>query len=189
MKFPNRMIPDPTRLALSRRGVLGAGAAGLLLPGLARAQSALGDGGASDGGGAPSTPDQGPAINVSGAQNAPIPIAIPVFTDPSGAPSDVGAQITQVINDDLGHSGLFRAIDPASFVPNSMANGAPVWANWNILGAQALVTGDAVAQGGQLHVDFRLGSISNRCKARPIPPPAPIGGRSPILSAMWCTSS
>jgi TolB protein len=159
MKFTKRMIPGLTQPALSRRGVLGAGAAaGLVLPGLARAQSALG-GDAT----APASPEQGPAINVSGAQNAPIPIAIPVFTDPSGAPSDVGAQITQVINDDLGHSGLFRAIDPSSFVPNSMANGAPVWQNWNILGAQALITGDVGDQGGgQLRVEFRLWSITQQ---------------------------
>jgi len=159
MKFPKRLIPGLTQPGFSRRGVLGAGAAaGLLLPSLARAQSALG-GDAT----APAAPDQGPAINVSGAQNAPIPIAIPVFTDPSGAPSDIGGQITQVINDDLGHSGLFRAIDPSSFVPNSMANGAPVWQNWNILGAQALITGDVADQGGgQLRVEFRLWSITQQ---------------------------
>jgi TolB protein len=156
MKFPNRMIPRLTP-ALSRRGVLGAGAAGLLLPGLARAQTALG------GAGSAPAPASGPAINVSGAQNAPIPIAIPVFTDPSGAASGIGGQITQVINDDLGHSGLFRPIDPSSFVPNSMANGAPVWQNWNILGAQALITGDVADQGGgQLRVEFRLWSITQQ---------------------------
>lgn len=155
MKFSNRMVPRLPR-PLSRRGVLGTGAAaGLLLPGLSHAQSALG--------GAAAAPASGPAISVSGAQNAPIPIAIPVFTDPSGAASTVGAQITQVISDDLGHCGLFRPLDPASFVPNSMSNGTPVWQNWNILGAQALVTGDVVDQGnGQLKVDFRLWSISQQ---------------------------
>jgi TolB protein len=145
------------RHVLSRRAALGTGAAGLLLPRLASAQSALG------GAAAPAAPNQGPPINVSGAQNAPIPIAIPVFGDPSGAPSPVGAQITQVINDDLGHSGLFRALDPSSFVPNSISNGTPVWQNWSILGAQALVTGDVADQGGgQLRVEFRLWSISQQ---------------------------
>ena len=159
MKFTNGMIPRSAHPILSRRGVLGAGAAsGLLLPALARAQSALGGAGT-----APAAPDQGPAITVSGAQNAPIPIAIPVFTDPTGAASGVGAQITQVINDDLGHCGLFRAIDPASFVPNSMATGTPVWQNWSILGAQALITGDVADQGGgQLHVEFRLWSVTQQ---------------------------
>jgi TolB protein len=150
---------------LSRRLILGGGAAalaipGLAIPGLARAQSALG--GAAPAG-APAPTDNGPAITVSGAQNAPIPIAIPLFTDPSGAPSSIGAQMTQVMNDDLGHSGVFRPIDPASFVPNSMANGVPVWANWSILGAQALITGDvADAGGGQLRVEFRLWSVTQQ---------------------------
>jgi TolB protein len=145
MKLPARFLP-----ILSRRGVLGAGAAFSLLPSLARAQTA------------PSS-DNGPAISVSGAQNAPIPVAIPVFTDPSGAPSDIGTQITGVISDDLGHSGLFRPIDPSSFVPNSIANGVPVWANWSILGAQALITGDVADQGGgQLRVEFRLWSITQQ---------------------------
>ena len=71
--------------------------------------------------------------------------------------------MTQVMSDDLGHSGVFRPIDPASFVPNSMANGVPVWANWSILGAQALITGDIADQGGgQLRVEFRLWSITQQ---------------------------
>jgi TolB protein len=141
---------------LSRRGVLGAGAASLLLPGLARAQTALG------GDAAPSGGDDS-AINVTPAGAAPIPVAIPVFTDPSGNPIDIGGQITQVMSDDLGHSGLFRPIDPASFVPNSVVNGVPVWGNWSILGAQALITGDVADQGGgQLRVEFRLWSITQQ---------------------------
>ena len=137
----------------SRRGLLGAGAATLVAPS-AFAQTALG-------GAAPA--NNGPAINVSGAQNAPIPIAIAPFTDPSGAPSDIGSQITGVLSDDLSHSGLFRAIDPSSFVPNSVTNGTPVWQNWSILGAQALVTGDvADLGGGQLRVEFRLWNVQQQ---------------------------
>jgi TolB protein len=146
MRFSRRLLP-----ILSRRGVLGAGGAALLLPGLARAQSA------------PAGSDDGSAINVTPNGAAPIPVAIPVFTDPTGAPSDIGGQITGVISDDLGHSGLFRPIDPSSFVPNSIANGVPVWANWAILGAQALITGDVQDQGGgQLRVEFRLWSITQQ---------------------------
>ncbi len=158
MKFLNRSALISRHPILSRRGVLGAGAAGLLLPGIARAQSALG--GAAP---APAAGGSDAPIVVSGGQNAPIPIAISVFTDPTNNPSSVGSQITQVINDDLGHCGLFRAIDPSSFVPNSMANGVPVWANWSILGAQALVTGDVADQGGgQLRVEFRLWSVTQQ---------------------------
>ncbi len=146
MRVSRRMLP-----ILSRRGVLGAGGAALLMPGLARAQTA------------PSGSDGGAAINVTPNGAAPIPLAIPLFTDPSGAPSDIGTQITGVLSDDLGHSGLFRPIDPSSFVPNSMANGTPVWANWSILGAQALITGDVADQGGgQLRVEFRLWSVTQQ---------------------------
>ncbi len=139
----------------SRRGLLGTGAATLFAPS-AFAQSALG--------GAPApTSNNGPAINVSGAQNAPIPIAIATFTDGSGAASDLGGQISGVLSDDLSHSGLFRTIDPSSFVPNSIANGTPVWQNWSILGAQALVTGDVSDQGGgQLRVEFRLWNVQQQ---------------------------
>ena len=167
----------------SRRGLIGAGTASLLAPALfsgrADAQSASGD--------APAGGNNGPAINVSGAQNAPIPIAIAPFTDTSG----IGAQITGVLSDDLSHCGLFRTIDPASFVPNSVNNGTPVWQNWSILGAQAVVTG-AVTDlgGGQLRVDFRLWDVATRssCRAPPTPPRRPTGGASRISSATWSTS-
>ncbi len=138
----------------SRRGLIGAGAATLLAPTLfsprADAQTAMG--------GAPAGGGNGPAISVSGAQNAPIPIAVAPFTDSSG----IGAQIAGVLSDDLSHSGLFRTIDPASFVPNSVNNGLPVWQNWHILGAQALVTGAVTDQGGgQLRVEFRLWNVGS----------------------------
>lgn len=142
-----------TRLLLppfSRRRLLGtAGAASLVAP-AAFAQTA------------PATSNNGPAIQVSGAQNAPIPMAIMPF-----AAQGVGAQITQVITDDLSHSGLFRAIDPSSFVPNSINNGTPVWQNWSLLGAQGLVTGDVQdAGGGQLRVEFRLWNVQQQAQVQ-----------------------
>jgi TolB protein len=142
----------------SRRRLLGTGAASLIgAPAIA--QSALGGApagqpGAGTGGNAP--------IQVSGAQNAPIPIAVTPL-DTQG----VGAQITQVISDDLNHSGLFRTIDPSSFVPNSINNGTPVWQNWTLLGAQGIVTGDVSdAGGGQLRVEFRLWSVQSQSQVQ-----------------------
>ncbi len=149
----------------SRRRLLGTGAVSLI-GGPALAQSVLG-GDATDAapaqapaGGAPAAAPDSP-IQVNGAQSAPIPIAITPF-DTQG----VGAQITQVISDDLNHSGLFRTIDPASFVPNSIANGTPVWANWTLLGAQGIVTGDVSEQGGQLRVEFRLWSVASQSQVQ-----------------------
>ncbi|HET9147036.1 MAG TPA: Tol-Pal system beta propeller repeat protein TolB [Acetobacteraceae bacterium] len=151
---PHARVPDTLveRLPpLSRRFVIGAGAAGLALPRLARAQAPAPGANPND------------TINVSGAHNAPIPIALPQFTGAGGGVSELGSQITQVITSDLDHSGLFRAINPASFVPNSVQNNVPVFANWSILGAQALVTGTAVDQGGgQIRVEYRLWGIAQQ---------------------------
>lgn len=144
----------------SRRRLLGTGAA-TLVGAPALAQSMIGG----DSGGAPASAAQGAGssapIQVSGAQQAPIPIAITPF-DTQG----VGAQITQVISDDLNHSGLFKTIDPASFVPNSINNGTPVWQNWTLLGAQGVVTGDVSNQGGQIRVEFRLWSVQSQSQVQ-----------------------
>ncbi|HQT46740.1 MAG: Tol-Pal system beta propeller repeat protein TolB [Acidocella sp. 20-63-7] len=163
MKISSRILSP-----FSRRSLLGTGAATLIAP-AALAQSMLGGGGAPAPAAAPATApgnsNNGPAINVSGAQNAPIPIAVSPFSGPSGAASDTGGRITGVLSDDLNHSGLFRAIDPSSFVPNSVVNGTPVWQNWSILGAQALITGDVSdLGGGQLRVEFRLWNVASQAQ-------------------------
>ena len=139
--------------SLARRRLLGTGlavtAGGLILPGLARAQSAA------------SSPAD--TINVSGAHNAPIPIAITGFGDASGGNAELGNEIGSVITADLDHCGLFQTIDPTSFVPNSVVNNIPVWKNWSILGAQALVTGMVTDQGaGTIRVEYRLWSVSDQ---------------------------
>jgi len=153
--------------SVSRRGLLGTGAASFIA-GPALAQSALG-------GGAPPAPTSAPPgntgdnspIHVTPGGSAPIPIAVTLFNDPSGNPSDIGGQITGVISDDLGHSGLFAPINPASFVPNSVTNGTPVWQNWTLLNAQALITGDITDQGGgQLRVEFRLWSVTQQAQVQ-----------------------
>ncbi len=138
---------------VARRRLLRTGmalaASGLIVPGLARAQAA---------GGAPSD-----TINVSGAHNAPIPIAISGFGDAASGDAELGNEIGSVITSDLDHCGLFQTIDPTSFVPNSIANGVPVWKNWSILGAQALVTGAVTDQGGgSIRVEYRLWSVSDQ---------------------------
>ena len=147
----------------SRRRLLGTGAVSLV-GGPVLAQSALGG----DSGSAPApvtTPNgtgSSAPICVCGGQSAPIPIAVTPF-DTQG----VGAQITQVISDDLNHCGLFHTIDPASFVPNSINNGTPVWQNWTLLGAQGIVTGDVSDQGGgQLRVEFRLWNVATQAQVQ-----------------------
>jgi TolB protein len=95
-------------------------------------------------------------VDVTQGNVQPMPIAIPDFI---GSPQ--GAQIAGVVRADLDRSGLFRSLDPKSFIdPIKDINVPPNFANWRVINAQALVTGQALAQpDGRLRVDFRLWDI------------------------------
>jgi TolB protein len=87
----------------------------------------------------------------------PIPLAIPDFL--GGVPS--GRDIAGVVRADLERSGLFKSLDPASFVEKvADINVPPRFGDWRIIQAQGLVTGQTTAQpDGRLRVDFRLWDI------------------------------
>jgi TolB protein len=73
-----------------------------------------------------------------------------------------GAQIAGVVRADLDRSGLFRPLDPKSFVDKvTDINAIPNFANWRVINAQALVTGQVQAQpDGRLRLDFRLWDVA-----------------------------
>jgi TolB protein len=72
---------------------------------------------------------------------APIPIAIPEFL---GEDRRFAAEVTGVITADLERSGLFRPLDPASFIERLRdLNTAPRFQDWRVINAQALVAGRA----------------------------------------------
>jgi TolB protein len=100
-------------------------------------------------------------IDVNRARADPIPIAIPALGGAGGDSSQLGQDIANVISNDLARSGLFRPIAPAAFIQASGAQGdMPNFQNWRSVGAQALVTGRAEAQGGgQARVEFRLWDV------------------------------
>jgi TolB protein len=95
-------------------------------------------------------------VDVTQGNIQPMPIAIPDFL---GGPQ--GAQIASVVRADLDRSGLFRTLDPKSFLEQVKdINTPPQFNNWRVINAQALVTGQAVAQAdGRLRADFRLWDI------------------------------
>jgi TolB protein len=96
-------------------------------------------------------------VDVTQGNIQPLPIAIPDFiTDPSGA------QIAGVVRADLDRSGLFRPLDPKSFVEQVRdINMPPNFGNWRVINAQALVTGQVQMQpDGRLRVDFRLWDVA-----------------------------
>jgi TolB protein len=65
-----------------------------------------------------------------------------------------------VITGDLGNSGLFRPLSPASFVQAPAPGQVPNFQNWSAIGAQALVTGSTQLQpDGTIRVEFRLWDV------------------------------
>jgi len=95
-------------------------------------------------------------VDVTQGNIQPLPIAIPDF---GGDPS--GAQIAGVVRADLDRSGLFKPLDSRSFIDKiTDINVAPNFANWRVINAQALVTGEVVRQpDGRLRADFRLWDV------------------------------
>ena len=96
-------------------------------------------------------------VDVTQGNIQPLPIAIPNFIgDPAGA------QIAGVVRADLDRSGLFKPLDPKSFVDQIHdINSSPNFANWRVINAQALVTGQVQMQpDGRLRVDFRLWDVA-----------------------------
>jgi TolB protein len=94
-------------------------------------------------------------VNVNRGDVQPLPVAIPAFGG-----GQVGADIAGVISGNLQRSGLFRPLDPASFVERDLnAAVQPRFADWKQINAQALVNGQVTVVGGRLQVDFRLWDV------------------------------
>jgi TolB protein len=86
---------------------------------------------------------------------APIPIAIPQFL---GDDPRFAAEMTNVVTADLERSGLFKPLDPASFIDRVRDFKAlPRFQDWRVIGAQAVVVGRAGrAPDGRYYADFKL---------------------------------
>jgi TolB protein len=92
----------------------------------------------------------------------PMPIAIPDFTGSGDVDPELGHNLVEVISADLNHSGLFRTLDPKSFIQTSAeAQANPNFKEWGAINAQALVTGILSKTGnGRTRVEFRLWDVS-----------------------------
>jgi TolB protein len=100
-------------------------------------------------------------IDITRGVAEPIPVAITDFAGRQPIETRVGADMAEVITDNLVRSGLFTAIDPSSFVQDMQSlQVAPRFADWRILNAQGLVTGRVETQpDGRLKVEFRLWDV------------------------------
>jgi len=105
-----------------------------------------------------------PAMAVDGTVNqgqiAPTPIAVPVFIadDPK-----LGADVAGVIAADLGNSGLFQVLNPASYLEQiGDVNQVPNFTNWRAIRADALTVGKlAHTPDGRVAAEFRLWDVVN----------------------------
>jgi len=96
-------------------------------------------------------------VDVNQGNLQPLPIAIPDFAGTAGP----GQDIAGVVRNDLDSSGLFKSLDPKSFIDKiSGVNVQPNYNDWRVINAQALVTGQVAQQSdGRLRVDFRLWDV------------------------------
>jgi len=98
---------------------------------------------------------QRPSIDVSNARVQAYPIALAPH---SGAPE--GADVLEVLAADFDRSGLFRLLDPRSFLADPVKEGSSAstidFSKWTAIGAQALVKAVARVEGDSVKVEFRL---------------------------------
>ena len=100
-------------------------------------------------------------IDITRGNVEPLPIAISDFY---GATPDIaasGRDIAGVVTANLARSGLFKTLDPRSFIqkPEAMQT-QPRFPDWRVINAQALVTGRTETQpDGRLKVEFRLWDV------------------------------
>ena len=94
-------------------------------------------------------------VNVNRGDVQPLPIAVPAFGG-----GQVGSDISGIISANLQRSGLFRPLDPSSFVERDLnAAVQPRFAAWKQINAQALLNGQVTVVGDRLQVDFRLWDV------------------------------
>ncbi len=100
-------------------------------------------------------------IDITKGTMEPMPIAIADFGAASPGEAGVSAEISTVIRNDLQNSGLFRALDPNSFITRSPdVASPPKFADWRVINSKALVTGKTFLESdGRLRVEFRLWDI------------------------------
>jgi TolB protein len=100
-------------------------------------------------------------IDITSGKIEPMPIALPPFPGGAANESQAGRDIAGVVSADLERSGLFRPLDPRSFIQNiSATDTQPRFPDWRQINAQALVTGSVKTQGdGRLRVEFRLWDV------------------------------
>ena len=109
-------------------------------------------------------------VDITRGNLDPLPIAVsPLYVEPDSQEmtfgdgesiKNIGIEISKVIEGNLKRCGLFNPLNKESFVqkPN-LAHLKPRFEDWNLIKAQALITGKVVVVEDKLRVEFRLWDI------------------------------
>jgi TolB protein len=97
-------------------------------------------------------------IEINKGQIQPDPIAIVDFFGSGGKSSDLGAEISEIVSNDLELSGLFAPLNSNSFVesPAALASHGHNIKNWSVIRARFLVYGTISESFGSFSVEFKL---------------------------------
>ncbi|MEM8555962.1 MAG: Tol-Pal system beta propeller repeat protein TolB [Pseudomonadota bacterium] len=96
-------------------------------------------------------------IEITDGVVEPLPVAISPFVTGSLQEQALATSLVEVIKADLEGTGLFRSISPDAFVSPVTNFDSPVaYADWKVINAQALVTGELTQSGNRITVKFRL---------------------------------
>ena len=99
-------------------------------------------------------------IDITEGNREPLPLAISEFFHDNNQEiidKKITENIRTVISDDLERSGLFSSIDDMAFIQNNRAmHLKPRFADWRLIKAQGLLTGELTIEDDRLRVEFRL---------------------------------
>lgn len=97
-------------------------------------------------------------VDVTKGTMDPIPIAITQFVPKDGSDGQFASDVPGVVSSDLESTGLFKLINPQSFIQDAASMQTQIRFNeWKAINAQALVNGTVTKlPDGRTRVEFRL---------------------------------
>jgi TolB protein len=106
---------------------------------------------------------QDPIIgNIEGAEFRPYPIAVPKFRG-EGEGAKLGDRLAEVIRDDLDLSGVFKVLDPKSFIDtDGVTKDAVKFQDWLNVGADGLVKAQVKRAGKSWSVEVHAYEVARK---------------------------
>jgi TolB protein len=100
-------------------------------------------------------------VDVTGGKINPLPIAITPFLS-DGSTSEIAAEMSGVIANNLGRSGYFNPLPPDTYTEQfGSLEQAPNFGSWQAIKASALVVGSVVQEGGKIRASFKLYDVNS----------------------------